>query len=507
MKKAAMYVGVFVVVFGLLMMLGREIQRQEARARAETRATKRRPTRAEVKFPRWEKKHEWSGEERGPVKLVFASKIKTENLWDPFFMSGPVHSWYAGFVGAAIQVTDITNLPDRWPNNFSDTVCGTEDDRFQLWEVELKTEGAEGPEPVLGYYWVCEETETYQGVFECELTEVERVNLCTFRVANAEEGRLTLSFEPCMDGDGNAYRLELTCSLAEAELETGDTFEIGGLFEGCLHKGTAHNRYIRQELACNCYDIDLEEWDERFGCPDHYEARAIEPATAVWECVNSTVGCDDCADGAWGCEVRGGGPDHAVDAAGRVWMAYEHQQNIRIVDRDSPQREWGERTPAFNEMQHTDPSIVCFADQTMIVAATRLMGHTELMLSRDYGQSWEQVGGELGNDLEFGTLDETFGIMLMAGYAEVEVGEESVGYAWFELSDDGGKTKHAFHDGNTRKKIGLSDKKQPAILILGTQEILATVTRGSRSYLYTSRDFGETWTYGGAGAEGAGGKG
>jgi len=101
----------------------------------------------------------------------------------------------------------------------------------------------------------------------------------------------------------------------------------------------------------------------------------------------------------------------------------------------------------------------------------------------------------IGDDLALGALAETVGIILMAGYDEVEVEEEMVGYAWFEVSDDGGKTKHAFHDGSTRKQIALSDKQQPAILILGTQEILVSVTRGMKVYTYLSSDFGETWVY------------
>lgn len=101
----------------------------------------------------------------------------------------------------------------------------------------------------------------------------------------------------------------------------------------------------------------------------------------------------------------------------------------------------------------------------------------------------------IGDDLELGTLDETVGIILMAGYAEIEVEEEMVGYAWFEVSQDGGKTKDPFHDGSTRTQIALSDKKQPALCILGTQEILVSVVRGAKVYTYLSSDFGQTWRY------------
>jgi len=99
------------------------------------------------------------------------------------------------------------------------------------------------------------------------------------------------------------------------------------------------------------------------------------------------------------------------------------------------------------------------------------------------------------DDLQYGTTAETASIILAAGYDEIEVEEQMVGYAWFERSQDNGQSKDAFHDGSTRKQIALSDKQQPAILILGTQEILVSVTRGAKVYTYLSSDFGETWVY------------
>ncbi len=97
----------------------------------------------------------------------------------------------------------------------------------------------------------------------------------------------------------------------------------------------------------------------------------------------------------------------------------------------------------------------------------------------------------IGDDLTLGAVEHVANILIMAGYAE----EEEVGYAWFEVSQDNGLTKDGFHDASTRKQIALSDEKQPAISILGTGEILVSVTRGSAVYTYLSSDFGETWTY------------
>jgi len=101
----------------------------------------------------------------------------------------------------------------------------------------------------------------------------------------------------------------------------------------------------------------------------------------------------------------------------------------------------------------------------------------------------------IGDDLQYGAMVETASIILAAGYAEIGVGEEMVGYAWFEVSQDNGQSKHTFDDGAARKQIALSDKQQPAICILGTGEILVSVTRGAKVYTYLSSDFGETWVY------------
>lgn len=101
----------------------------------------------------------------------------------------------------------------------------------------------------------------------------------------------------------------------------------------------------------------------------------------------------------------------------------------------------------------------------------------------------------IGDDLQFAATVQVVNIVLAAGYDEVEEGGEQVGYCWFEVSQDNGQTKDPFHDASTRKQIARSDEKQPGICILGTREILVSMTRGSAVYTYLSSDFGETWMY------------
>ena len=101
----------------------------------------------------------------------------------------------------------------------------------------------------------------------------------------------------------------------------------------------------------------------------------------------------------------------------------------------------------------------------------------------------------IADDLRLGAIDDVAKIILAAGYDEVEEDGEDVGYVWFEVSDDNGVTKSAFQDGTTRKKVARSIEAQPAMRILGTQEILVSLTYNWEVRSYLSSDFGETWTY------------
>lgn len=86
-------------------------------------------------------------------------------------------------------------------------------------------------------------------------------------------------------------------------------------------------------------------------------------------------------------------------------------------------------------------------------------------------------------------------ILLTVGYAKVEEGGEKVGYVFFEMSRDGGRTKAPFKDGNTRKRIGRADRGQPSVCARGTSEILVALAHKGQIHTYLSEDMGETWQH------------
>jgi len=387
MKKAWIYVGVFVVVFGFVLMLGKQGQREQARARAEARGTKTQAARPERKFPSWSETQEWTGE-TGPMTLIFESKIKLENLWDPFVVSGPVSRARYDLPGSAWELLDVTNDVERQPEWWDPfQCCGSQ--LGQIWRFRIRgPQGAHEENHADCWFWVCDDTDGHEGTMTVTYSGLERIDICTFKVQ--AESEYHLEFDGCMDEDGAGGSTDLTGLMIEHGYAVGDEITLTGTFLGCLHKGTAGKRYITHEMACNCYNIDLSDWEKYFWGGD-----AIgygDGGRAHWEAVNNFAGAEDCAWGIWSCKTRAGGPDHAVDPAGRPWMAYEHEQNIRVVYRSSPQRQWHEVSPAFDEMGHSDPSILCFADGIIMVAARRLMGHTELKITPDGGKSWRRPG-------------------------------------------------------------------------------------------------------------------
>lgn len=388
MKRLGPYLIVFIGIFGLVLVLGKAAQRQQARARAQARAEKTEEARPEKSFPSWSETQECRGE-RGPVRLVFESKIKLDNLWDPFAVSGPVHRTGCDFLVGRIHIEDVTNAPDAQPEWWDENFCG-EMKPAQLWRVTVFNDQLEPGEYVedICWFWKCEGDNSHEGIFTCEISGLERVSLCQFRVA--DESECELKWDGCIDEDGNAGEIIVSGLLRDWGYSAGHLFTLAGQAETCLHKGTAANRYVTQELACNCYEIDLSDWQEYFWGGD-----AIgygDGAKACWEAVNNFGGTWECLAVNWTCKTRAGGPHHTLDPAGRPWMAYEHEQNIRVVYRSSPQRQWHEVSPAFDEMGHSDPSILCFADGIIMVAARRLMGHTELKITPDGGKSWRRPG-------------------------------------------------------------------------------------------------------------------
>ena len=94
----------------------------------------------------------------------------------------------------------------------------------------------------------------------------------------------------------------------------------------------------------------------------------------------------------------------------------------------------------------------------------------------------------IADDLSLGAIVQRENIVLAVGY---DANDEA---CYFEWSDDDGTTKHAFANGDTRKLIGISDEQQPALVVLETGEILATLASGGAK-TYLSSDWGETWTF------------
>ena len=320
-------------------------------------------------------------------------------------VSGPVHSTDNDFVVWYAQIEDVTNnallQPDWWPGEAPDCPCGASGEEScydgQIWRVTLVAELVPGGyQEEVGWLYVCEAdspsgASSYSATFTVSITDVEQVTACEYRVSDSSA--YTARFESCMDAEGDPVTLEIAQPMIPGPWAAEDTFAIAGTVDACLHKGTAGRNYVTHEMLCNVFDIDLEEWDEVFGGGD-YRGYAAEDNEARWEAVNNSV-VNDCADRAWVCRGPGAGdPDLRVDDAGRVWLAmgYGVKQggDIRVYHRDSPQREWEEHEPAFEEMQHSDPSILPLADGTIMVAATRWRGKTELMMSPDDGMSWKR---------------------------------------------------------------------------------------------------------------------
>lgn len=93
----------------------------------------------------------------------------------------------------------------------------------------------------------------------------------------------------------------------------------------------------------------------------------------------------------------------------------------------------------------------------------------------------------LGAGLNHLAICSTSGIILAAGFVSDMI--------YFQYSDDGGASTHAFNDDSTSKAIASAVNEQPAIAVLGTSEIIVSLTYDSTIRTYVSRDFGETWLY------------
>ena len=92
------------------------------------------------------------------------------------------------------------------------------------------------------------------------------------------------------------------------------------------------------------------------------------------------------------------------------------------------------------------------------------------------------------DDLVLGEIAQVASIVVGVGYDATE------GAVFFEASDDGGATTKTLRSGNTRAQVAPSDEAQPAIEVLGTGEIVVSVTYAANVRSYLSRDFGEHWT-------------
>ena len=92
----------------------------------------------------------------------------------------------------------------------------------------------------------------------------------------------------------------------------------------------------------------------------------------------------------------------------------------------------------------------------------------------------------IADDLEQAATVQLANIVLAAGYDE--------GSIWFEVSNDNGVTTGELRNGDTRREIGQGDPQQPAIAVLSTGEIMASIARGGSIVSFLSADWGEEWT-------------
>ena len=148
-----------------------------------------------------------------------------------------------------------------------------------------------------------------------------------------------------------------------------------------------------EDIALNGDPVDADELDEYVTAylhPSGVDLHIIGDGNTVRFTVDEEMASGLFSWGEEWCESLPGDPHLAVDYAGRVWLAFRSKGNIVVYDRDSPQRPWRERTPAFQEHDHTAPCIMHFPDQRILVTATRWGGHSELMESRDYGHTWSR---------------------------------------------------------------------------------------------------------------------
>jgi len=200
---------------------------------------------------------------------------------------------------------------------------------------------------------------------------------------------------------------------------------------------------------------------------------------------------EDAQETPWACQMLGLSRQihSTVDGAGRIWRAMNDEGRIRVLVRDSPQRPWVERSPAFDEKDAFQrPRIMCMSDGRVYVGARRIGGKCVLRMSPDDGMRWEALGGDgvIADDLENMAMVQMANIILVAGYAE--------GSIWFEVSNDNGKTVTPFRNGDTRREIASGDHEVPDVVILHTGEIMVGVVRGEKVTDYLSVDAGESWT-------------
>lgn len=341
------------------------------------------------------------GQEGEIVTLSFTSQITLENVWDPFSISGPVHSTHSNFIAWYLQIKDVTNVlgeqPEWWPGSPPDCPCGQQSPvecwGGQIWSVVLQA-GLTPPGYAMdaGWFYLCDplspcSASSYSGTFSVSIANLERVSTCEFEVRATSA--YVARFEYCLDENGTNHALEVSGLLAPDYYSVGDKLSLEGGFEGCLHKGTAGKKYISQEMECSAFIIDLDDWEEFF-CGN--DARAYgEKTVARWEAVNDFA-ADGCADDSWACEERFGGPHMDVDGSGQPWIVFDHGQSVLVYRRSSPQRPWEQHTNAFDDWDHYEPCITHFSDRRILVGATSIARkRTEFVESNDAGMSWHPL--------------------------------------------------------------------------------------------------------------------
>ena len=204
----------------------------------------------------------------------------------------------------------------------------------------------------------------------------------------------------------------------------------------------------------------------------------MRPATREWMDVWTALETEGARD-----------PDITIAPGGRVFLAYVRDDGAKVVAR------WWETTEAEPEAELTvaegtnlrHPSVVAWPDGRLgcwYVAD----GVQKAKYSADGGNTWTELTGMLGDDLQYAAVCQFKGLTFAAGYNK--------GACVVEWSNDNGATKSAVPGGGNTVTVSssMADEQQPAICVLptGQVKVLVPETDGMvRGYVSDSGGIGD----------------